>query len=60
MKATYWSGLSYNKKTGKEIDFFIWKDGQTMTFTPDEARTSFPELMVKHERGLNLFNIFGR
>ncbi len=50
MKSRTWTGLSFNKKTGEEYKFFIWKDGKKMEFDIDEARTMFPRAVMKHEQ----------
>jgi len=54
-----WTGLSVNFDTGEELTFFIWKDGQKMEFTPDEARENFPKLMRRHEQTIMLYSAYG-
>jgi len=58
-KSNSWTGLSVNKKTGEGLSFFIWKDGQKMEFTPEEAKKMFPKLMCQHEQGLMFHSVFG-
>ncbi len=50
MKNETWTGLSFNKKTGEEYKFFIWKDGKKMEFDIDEAKAMFPRAVMQHEQ----------
>ena len=58
MKNT-WTGLMLNKKTGEELSFFIWKDGNKIEFTPEDARNIFPKAMVQHEQTAMIYLIYG-
>jgi len=54
-----WTGLSFNKKTGEELSFFIWKDDNKIEFTPEEARELFPAVMFRHEKDIMLYLVYG-
>ncbi len=53
-----WTGLSFDKKSGEELSFFVWKDNKKIEFTPDEARKLFPTAMGKHARAVLLYNVY--
>ena len=52
-----WTCLTINKETNEELSFAIWKNGNKMEFTPEEAIITFPKAMNKHRQGLIMYNI---
>lgn len=55
-KSNSWTGVSVNKETGEGLSFLIYKDGQKMEFTIEEAKDLFPKQIGKHEQGLMLYS----
>jgi hypothetical protein len=53
-----WTGLSINKNTGEEYDFYIFKDGKTIKFPVEEARVLFPKAVEMLERSVLMYRLF--